>query len=129
MAVVSAGPGRGFRSPAQVLTRSVDRAWTVRAPAAALQSTRGSGPRHQLNVQVRPHFSEWGLLLVWGDVYRVIYRLGGTWPADLGVRWSRAGRRLPGVGGEERRELLRGGGAHAGEQVLVGVDGQKVAGG
>lgn len=70
-----------------------------------------------------PTFSEWGLLLAWGDVYRVIYRLGGTWPADLGVRWSRAGRRLPGVGGEER-ELLRGGGAHAGEQVLVGVDGE-----
>ena len=46
MAVVSAGPGRGVRSPAQVLTRSVERAWTVRAPAAALQSTRGSGPRH-----------------------------------------------------------------------------------
>ena len=30
---------------------------------------------------VRPHFSEWGLLLVRGVVYRVIYRLGP-------VRWA-----------------------------------------
>ena len=32
---------------------------------------------------VRPHFSEWGLLLVRGDVCQVIYRLGTTLPGWL----------------------------------------------
>ena len=67
-------------------------------------------------MQVRPHFSEWGLLLVGGGVYRVIYRLGALRSADLRLRFGRAGRRLPGVGGEERRELLRGGGAMPGSR-------------
>ena len=59
-----------------------------------------------------------------GGVYRVIYRLRQVRLADLGLRWDRAGRRLPGVGGEEGGELLGGRCAHAGEQVLVGVDGE-----
>ena len=54
---------------------------------------------------------------VTGDVYRLV---GGR-VCDLGLREQRAGRRLPVGGGDHGGEPVGGGGAHPGQQVLVGV--------
>jgi hypothetical protein len=77
-----------------------------------------------MNAQVtRPGRSTFRVRVT-GDVYRLIQTRAG----ELAFRGVVAGRRLPARGGDECGESLGCGGAHARQQVLVGVHGERRVG-
>jgi hypothetical protein len=63
-----------------------------------------------------------------GARHRDVYRLLTARADDLGLRGKLAGRRLPVGGGDERGEPFGGGAAHARQQVLIGVHGERGVG-
>ena len=69
-----------------------------------------------------------GLSTLLGRVTGVVYRIRRGRSVDLGLRTAATGRRLPVSGGDQVGELFGSGCAHAGEQVLVCVHGERRVG-